>query len=57
MSTKELNMGEIGNLDRQIEILLECKPLSETEVKQLCERVIRSTYFFFYHLLIAFSSG
>lgn len=39
MATKELNMGEIGNLDRQIETLMECKPLSETEVKQLCERV------------------
>jgi serine/threonine-protein phosphatase 2A catalytic subunit len=39
MATKELNMGEIGNLDRQIEILMECKPLPENEVKQLCERV------------------
>jgi hypothetical protein len=47
MSTKELSMGEIGNLDRQIEILLECKPLSETEVKQLCERVRHSSFTFF----------
>jgi hypothetical protein len=41
MTTKggDLNMGDIGNLDRQIEILMECKPLSETEVKQLCEKV------------------
>jgi hypothetical protein len=35
----ELNMGDIQNLDRQIEILMECKPLSETEVKLLCEKV------------------
>ena len=35
----DLNMTDIGNLDRQIEILMECKPLSETEVKQLCEKV------------------
>lgn len=35
MTTKggDLNLGDIGNLDRQIEILMECKPLSETEVK------------------------
>lgn len=36
---KDLNMGEIHNLDRQIETLMECKPLPETEVKALCERV------------------
>jgi hypothetical protein len=42
MTTKpiEATMGDIGNLDRQIEILMDCKPLSETEVKQLCEKVI-----------------
>ncbi len=35
MTTKgvEASMGDIGNLDRQIEILMDCKPLSETEVK------------------------
>lgn len=36
---KDLNMGEIGNLDRQIETLMECKPLPENEVKALCDRV------------------
>ena len=43
MTTKgaDLNMNDIGNLDRQIEILMECKPLSETEVKQLCEKVFQ----------------
>jgi hypothetical protein len=35
----DLNMAEIHNLDRQIETLMECKPLSENEVKQLCDRV------------------
>ena len=29
----------IPQLDRQIEILLECKPLAENEVKDLCEKV------------------
>ena len=38
MSTKELSMGEISILDKQIETLMECKPLSESDVKQLCER-------------------
>jgi len=36
MTTKgntELNMGDIGLLDRHIEILMECKPLSENDVK------------------------
>ena len=37
MSTKELSMGEISILDKQIETLMECKPLSESDVKQLCE--------------------
>lgn len=27
-----------GDIDRQIEQLMECKPLSETEVKMLCEQ-------------------
>ena len=39
MSAKDLNLNEIHSLDRQIEILKECKPLTETEVKQLCEKV------------------
>jgi hypothetical protein len=42
MTTKggvELGTGEIHNLDRQIEVLMDCKPLAETEVKALCERV------------------
>ena len=38
MASKELNMGEMTILDRQIETLMECKPLSESDVKQLCER-------------------
>lgn len=33
MTTKDLNLGEIHDLDRQIDVLMECKPLPETEVK------------------------
>jgi serine/threonine-protein phosphatase 2A catalytic subunit len=33
-----LNSTDIGNLDRYIEHLMECKPLGEAEVKQLCEK-------------------
>jgi hypothetical protein len=35
----ELSLNDIHVLDRQIETLMECKPLPENEVKQLCERV------------------
>ena len=35
----ELSGADIHVLDKQIETLMECKPLSENEVKQLCERV------------------
>lgn len=34
-----MNLGEIAALDKQIETLLECKPLSEQAVKELCEKV------------------
>ena len=54
----EATMGDIGNLDRQIEILMDCKPLSETEVKQLCEKVAPFSIFsiylqFEFHLLFS----
>lgn len=39
MTTKDLNMADIHVLDKQIETLMDCKPLPETEVKQLCEKV------------------
>ena len=38
-SNTDLKMGEIVSLDRQIETLMECKPLPENEVRALCERV------------------
>lgn len=38
-SGKDLHMNEIHVLDKQIETLMECKPLPENEVKILCERV------------------
>ena len=31
--------GEINNLDNFIEQLFQCKPLKETEIKFLCEKV------------------
>lgn len=37
--TDKLSQGEINNLDRYIEQLLQCKPLSEVEVKTLCDKV------------------
>ena len=35
----KLSPADISNIDKQIETLLECKPLSEAEVKALCEKV------------------
>ena len=43
----ELNMGEISHLDVQIATLMECKPLPETDVKALCERVSTPSLHFF----------
>ena len=34
---------DYGNLDRQIAEILKCKPLSEMEVKALCEKVFLSS--------------
>jgi len=36
--TAKLANSDVTNLDRQIEHLLECKPLPEAEVKALCEK-------------------
>ena len=38
--TSKLNNSDIGNLDRQITELMDCKPLPEAEVKFLCEKVL-----------------
>ncbi|KAF8378355.1 hypothetical protein HHK36_029694 [Tetracentron sinense] len=38
MKIGEETMPSHGDLDRQIEHLMECKPLSEAEVKNLCEQ-------------------
>lgn len=35
----KMTTSDITNIDKQIETLLECKPLSEAEVKALCEKV------------------
>jgi hypothetical protein len=34
-----ISPNEIGNLDSYIEQLMQCKPLKESEVKFLCEKV------------------
>lgn len=39
MSTSVLSVTDIQMLDKEIAQLSECKPLSETEVKQLCDKV------------------
>lgn len=36
---KDLNIPDLHSLDKQIENLLKCKPLSENDVKILCEKV------------------
>jgi len=41
-----ISPNEIGNLDGYIEQLMTCKPLKESEVKFLCEKV-RKFYNFF----------
>ena len=38
--TDKLSHSEINNFDRYIEQLLQCKHLSEVEVKNLCDKVI-----------------
>lgn len=37
--------GDFGDVDRFIAQLMECKPLSEQEVKALCDKVRVSLYF------------
>jgi serine/threonine-protein phosphatase 2A catalytic subunit len=34
-----ISSTDIGNLDKYIEQLMDCKPLAEAEVKSLCEKV------------------
>ena len=38
---KELSSSDLGNLDVQISTLMQCKPLKESEIKFLCEKVNR----------------
>ena len=37
--SRAINFEDIANLDKQIEILLTCKPLPEIQIKQLCDKV------------------
>lgn len=36
---KEFDFKEIGSLDEQIEVLFSCKPLPESQIKILCDKV------------------
>ena len=39
MPASRLSSSESSNIDKQIEQLFQCKPLSEQEVKGLCDKV------------------
>jgi hypothetical protein len=34
-----INFEEIASLDKSIEVLLSCKPLPESQIKLLCDKV------------------
>ena len=36
---KEFDFKEIASLDEQIDVLLTCKPLPESQIKILCDKV------------------
>ena len=38
-----INFEDLSNLDKQIDVLLSCKPLPESQIKQLCEKVSNVT--------------
>lgn len=35
---RTINFEEISNLDKQIDVLLGCKPLPESQIKVLCDK-------------------
>ncbi len=39
-----LSKGEIDNLDKYIESLLNCVPISEADIKFICDKVINYNY-------------
>ena len=40
-----INFEEISNLDASIEVLLQCKPLPESQIKLLCDKVRKAKIF------------
>ena len=38
-----INFEEIGGLDKQIDVLLSCTPLPESQIKILCDKVSHLT--------------
>ena len=39
MASAGINFEDIANLDSSIEVLLQCKPLAESQIKVLCDKV------------------
>ena len=37
--SRAINFEDIANLDEQIKVLLTCKPLPESQIKILCDKV------------------
>ena len=37
--SRSINFEEISNLDKHIDVLLGCKPLPESQIKILCDKV------------------
>jgi len=46
--TSVLSLDEIANLDREIDLLMDYKPIPEHEVKALCDKVWRIENFHLY---------
>ena len=40
-----INFEEISNLDASIDVLLQCKPLPENQIKILCDKVSQTKDF------------
>ena len=45
-TNKSIDFKQISILDSQIEVLLQCKPLPESEIKILCDKVRQTLLLF-----------
>lgn len=46
--SRAINFEDIANLDEQIKVLLTCKPLPESQIKILCDKVSLTFLLVFY---------